>query len=90
MAAAETYQMTEADERQMLGAIAKWIEKKVAPVAMDLEHADEWPAALVEDMKELGLFGALIDPEYGGLGLSAATYSKIVMMIAAATAVFKS
>ncbi|MGY6628319.1 MAG: acyl-CoA dehydrogenase family protein [Oceanicaulis sp.] len=82
MAAAETYLMTEADERQMLDAIAKWIEKKVAPVAMDLEHADEWPAALVEDMKELGLFGALIDPEYGGLGLSAATYSKIVMMIA--------
>lgn len=82
MAAAETYQMTDADERQMLGAIAKWIEKKVAPVAMDLEHADEWPAELVEDMKELGLFGALIDPEYGGLGLSAATYSKIVMMIA--------
>ncbi|MCC5994810.1 MAG: acyl-CoA dehydrogenase family protein [Oceanicaulis sp.] len=82
MAAAETYQMTEADERQMLGSIQKWIEKKVAPVAMDLEHADEWPAALVEDMKELGLFGALIDPEYGGLGLSAATYSKIVMMIA--------
>ncbi|MBI1263245.1 MAG: acyl-CoA dehydrogenase [Alphaproteobacteria bacterium] len=82
MAAAETYQMTEADERQMLGAIAKWIEKKVAPVAMELEHADEWPAGLVEDMKELGLFGALIDPEYGGLGLSATTYSKIVMMIA--------
>lgn len=82
MAAAETYQMTDADERQMLGAIAKWIEKKVAPVAMELEHADEWPAELVEDMKELGLFGALIDPEYGGLGLSAATYSKIVMMIA--------
>jgi alkylation response protein AidB-like acyl-CoA dehydrogenase len=82
MAAAETYQMTDADERQMLGAIAKWIEKKVAPVAMDLEHADEWPAELVEDMKELGLFGALIDPEYGGLGLSATTYSKIVMMIA--------
>lgn len=82
MAAAETYQMTDADERQMLGAIAKWIEKKVAPVAMGLEHADEWPAELVEDMKELGLFGALIDPEYGGLGLSATTYSKIVMMIA--------
>lgn len=82
MAAAETYQMTDADERQMLDSIAKWIEKKVAPVAMDLEHADEWPAALVEDMKELGLFGALIDPEYGGLGLSATTYSKIVMMIA--------
>ncbi|KAA5804129.1 acyl-CoA dehydrogenase [Alkalicaulis satelles] len=74
--------MTEADERQMLDAIQKWIGKKVAPVAMQLEHDDVWPAELVEDMKELGLFGALIDPEYGGLGLSAATYSKIVMMIA--------
>ena len=82
MAAAEDYQMTEADERAMLDAIAKWIEKKVAPVAMQLEHDDEWPADLVEDMKELGLFGALIEPEYGGLGLSATTYSKIVMMIA--------
>ena len=82
MAAAEDYSMTEADERQMLDAIQKWIDKKVAPVAMQLEHDDEWPADLVEDMKELGLFGALIDPEYGGLGLSATTYSKIVMMIA--------
>ncbi len=82
MAAAEDYSMTEADERQMLDAIQKWIDKKVAPVAMKLEHDDEWPAELVEDMKELGLFGALIDPEYGGLGLSATTYSKIVMMIA--------
>jgi alkylation response protein AidB-like acyl-CoA dehydrogenase len=82
MAVAETYQMTEADERQMLDAIAKWIEKRVAPVAMEYEHADHWPAELVEDMKELGLFGALIEPEFGGLGLSAATYSKIVTMIA--------
>ena len=82
MAAAENHHMTEADERQMLDAIAKWIEKKVAPVAMQLEHDDVWPAELVEDMKELGLFGALIDPEYGGLGLTATTYSKIVTMIA--------
>ncbi|MCH8522174.1 acyl-CoA dehydrogenase family protein [Glycocaulis sp.] len=82
MAAAENHHMTDADERQMLDAIAKWIEKKVAPVAMQLEHDDIWPAELVEDMKELGLFGALIDPEYGGLGLTAATYSKIVTMIA--------
>ena len=63
------------DERLILDAIAKWIEQKV-------KHDDEYPAELVEDMKELGLFGALIAPEYGGLGLSATTYSKIVMLIA--------
>lgn len=82
MAAAENHHMTDADERQMLDAISKWIEKKVAPVAMQLEHDDVWPAELVEDMKELGLFGALIEPGYGGLGLTAKTYSRIVTMIA--------
>ncbi|KSB89063.1 acyl-CoA dehydrogenase [Caulobacter vibrioides] len=75
--------ISEADERAILDAIDKWLEKKVAPVAMQLEHDDEYPHALVEDMKELGLFGALIDPEYGGLGLSALTYSRIVTKISA-------
>ena len=78
---ADTTHLTEADERQMLDAIQKWIEKKVAPVAMKLEHDNEWPAELVNDMAELGLFGALIHPDYGGLGLSATTYSRIVTMI---------
>ncbi len=76
-------EISEADERAILDAIDKWLEKKVAPVAMQLEHDDEYPHALVEDMKDLGLFGALIDPEYGGLGLSALTYSRIVTKISA-------
>ena len=70
------------DERLILDAIEKWLEQKVKPVTMQLEHDDEYPHELVEDMKELGLFGALIAPEFGGLGLSATTYSKIVMLIA--------
>lgn len=74
--------ISDADERLILDAIDKWLEQKVKPVAMQLEHDDEYPAALVEDMKELGLFGALIAPEYGGLGLTATTYSKIVTRIA--------
>ncbi|KRB40155.1 acyl-CoA dehydrogenase family protein [Phenylobacterium sp. Root700] len=74
-------QISDADERAILDSIERWLEKKVAPVAMQLEHDDEWPADLVNDMTELGLFGALISPEYGGLGLSASTYSKIVTRI---------
>lgn len=70
------------DDRLILDAIDKWIEKKVAPVAAKLEQADEYPLSLVEDMKELGLFGALIEQDYGGLGLSASTYSRIVMRVA--------
>src|SRR5437016_2537543 len=48
------------------------------PVASRYEHADEYPQPLVERMKELGLFGATIPVEYGGLGLDYSTYSMIV------------
>jgi hypothetical protein len=71
-----------AEDAVILDAIDKWVRTKVAPVAMKLDHDDAYPAALVADMKELGLFGALIDPDYGGLGLSATTYARIVTRIA--------
>jgi alkylation response protein AidB-like acyl-CoA dehydrogenase len=70
-----------ADERIILDAIAKWLARDVEPHAMRMEHADEYPHAMVEQMKALGLFGAMISPEWGGLGLSASTYAKIVTMI---------
>ncbi|MFZ4120843.1 MAG: acyl-CoA dehydrogenase family protein [Caulobacterales bacterium] len=73
--------ISDADERQILDTIDKWLKTKVAPVAMQLEHDDVWPEDLVADMTELGLFGALVHPDYGGLGLSATTYSKIVTRI---------
>ena len=69
------------DERLILDAIERWLEQKVKPVAMQLEHDDIYPAELVSDMVEMGLFGALIEPEWGGLGLSATTYAKIVSRI---------
>ena len=69
---------TEADERQMLGAIEKWLEREVRPQVMALEHADAYPRAMVEQMREFGLFGASIAPEYGGLGMPTLTYARIV------------
>ena len=74
--------ISEAEERQMLDAIETWLEREVRPQVLDLEHGDVYPAEMVEQMKELGLFGATISPEYGGLGLSARTYARIVMAIA--------
>ncbi|MDH3659522.1 MAG: acyl-CoA dehydrogenase family protein [Alphaproteobacteria bacterium] len=73
--------ISEADERQMLDAIDKWLEREVRPRVLELEHGDIYPAEMVEQMKALGLFGATISPDHGGLGLSARTYAKIVMMI---------
>ncbi len=73
--------ISEDDERALLDSIDRWLEKKVAPVAAKFEQADEYPQELVDDMIEMGLFGALIEPEYGGLGLSALTYCRIVARI---------
>jgi len=70
-----------ADEAALLDAIERWLEKEVRPQAMRLEHDDVYPHAMVATMKEMGLFGAVLDPQWGGLGLSASTYSKIVMQI---------
>jgi alkylation response protein AidB-like acyl-CoA dehydrogenase len=68
-------------ENEILGAIDRWLEREVAPHAAKLEHEDVWPAAMVEGMRKLGLFGATISPEYGGLGLSAGVYTRIVSRI---------
>jgi alkylation response protein AidB-like acyl-CoA dehydrogenase len=82
------------DEAQLLATIDRWLERDVRPVVKEFDHADRWPADLVEQMKEFGLFGATVSPEYGGLGLPATTYAKIVMRISsvwmAITGIFNS
>jgi alkylation response protein AidB-like acyl-CoA dehydrogenase len=62
-------------ERIILDMVDRFLEKEVKPYAWQLEHDDEYPAEIVEKMKEMGLFGCLIAPEYGGLGLSTVTYA---------------
>jgi alkylation response protein AidB-like acyl-CoA dehydrogenase len=69
------------DEPLILDSIHKWLERDVAPYAMELEHSDTYPTDMVEQMKEMGLFGATISSDWGGLGLSASTYAKVVTMV---------
>lgn len=73
--------LDETDEALILDSIRKWLNRDVAPHAMELEHADTYPQDIVDQMKELGLFGATVSPEWGGLGLSASTYAKVVTMV---------
>lgn len=70
------------EEKVFVDAIEVWAEKELRPVAKRFDHADEYPHEIVEQMKELGLFGATISQQYGGLGLSAWTYSQIVVKVA--------
>jgi alkylation response protein AidB-like acyl-CoA dehydrogenase len=65
-------------EALILDSLARFLDREVKPHVHALEHDDIWPAEIVERMKELGLFGATIGAEYGGLGLPTGTYAKIV------------
>jgi alkylation response protein AidB-like acyl-CoA dehydrogenase len=69
------------DEALILDSIEKWLAKEVKPYVREMDNAAEYPTQMVEQMKELGLFGATISPEYGGLGLSAVTYARIIEKI---------
>jgi butyryl-CoA dehydrogenase len=68
---------------ELVDAVRAFVRKEVLPVASELEHADEYPAALVEHMRAMGLFGATIPEEFGGLGLDVTTYARIVEELAA-------
>ena len=74
--------MSDHVDQEIIDSIERWAQRELKPIAKKFDHADEYPQEIVEQMKELGLFGATILPEYGGLGLSASTYARIVMSIA--------
>src|SRR6478736_3536840 len=69
-------------DTMVLDAIDAFLERDVKPHVHRLEHDDIYPEAIVARMRELGLFGATIAPEYGGLGLPCASYADIVERIA--------
>src|ERR1044072_8883288 len=68
--------------RELIETVRRFVAREVIPVASDLEHADEFPVAIVQQMRELGLFGIAIPESYGGLGLDLLTYIGVVEELA--------
>ena len=78
---AQTAGLTE-NQRDIIGAVRDFADKKIIPRAQELEHGDVYPQEIVDGMKDMGLFGLTIDPEYGGIGESLLTYALCVEEIA--------
>jgi alkylation response protein AidB-like acyl-CoA dehydrogenase len=78
---AQTDGLTE-DQTDILAAVRTFVDKEILPYATELEHKDEFPHEIVEQMKAMGLFGIMIPEEYGGLGESLLTYALVVEEIA--------
>jgi alkylation response protein AidB-like acyl-CoA dehydrogenase len=69
-------------QTEILSVVRTFVDKEIIPNATALEHADEFPDAIVDGMKEMGLFGLTISEQYGGLGESLLTYALVVEQIA--------
>jgi len=70
------------DQRQILDTIRRFLEKDIKPHVSRWDHNDEYPTEALEGFKKLGLFGATIPAEYGGLGWDTETYALVVMELA--------
>src|SRR4051795_2227444 len=67
------------DEQQAITEMVRqFADEKIIPKAEHYDHEDSYPEPIVEEMKELGLFGVTIPEEYGGMGLDLTTYAMIV------------
>jgi alkylation response protein AidB-like acyl-CoA dehydrogenase len=69
-------------QTEILATVKTFVDKEILPNAAALERADEFPEQIVEQMKEMGLFGLTIAEEFGGLGESLLTYALVVEQIA--------
>jgi alkylation response protein AidB-like acyl-CoA dehydrogenase len=70
------------NQQPIVDKVRQLVEHNIIPVASQLEHKNEYPAEIVEGFKKLGLFGANVPQEYGGLGLDYSTFATIIEELA--------
>ncbi len=75
---AATYEEKTDIQQEITEMVRSFVDKEILPAAEHFDHEDEFPEAIVEQMKGLGLFGVTIPEEYGGMGLDLTTYTMIV------------
>ena len=66
------------DQDAIVKAVREFVEQEVYPIAEELEHRDEFPEKIVDQMKEMGLFGLTVPEEFGGAGMDLMTYALVV------------
>jgi alkylation response protein AidB-like acyl-CoA dehydrogenase len=66
------------EQKAICEMVRQFADEQIIPNAEHYDHEDAFPEPIVEQMKELGLFGVTISEEYGGMGLDLTTYAMIV------------
>src|SRR4051812_13027068 len=78
LAVATPYAEKTDEQRAITEMVRQFVDEQVIPIAEEYDHEDKFPEGVVEQMKELGLFGVTIPEEHGGMGLDLTTYAMIV------------
>lgn len=69
-------------QTDIIAAVRQFVDKEIIPNAAEFERADTYPQGIVDQMRQLGLFGLMIPERYGGLGESLLTYALCVEELA--------
>ncbi|GDY40258.1 hypothetical protein SANT12839_011400 [Streptomyces antimycoticus] len=77
-----TLDIVSEDERFIVRTVRDFVDNDVKPVVRELEHSNTYPEALIERMKQLGVFGLAIPEEYGGTPVSTPCYVLITEELA--------
>jgi butyryl-CoA dehydrogenase len=78
---AETLGLTEF-QTEIIATVRQFVDREIIPNAQELERTDTYPQQIVDQMREMGLFGLMIPEEFGGLGESLLTYALCVEELA--------
>jgi alkylation response protein AidB-like acyl-CoA dehydrogenase len=70
------------EERAVVDAVARWVDREVRPVAGRLERAGEYPAALIEQMKEMGVFGLAVPAQWSESAVSTRCFALVTEELA--------
>jgi alkylation response protein AidB-like acyl-CoA dehydrogenase len=70
------------DEQDIVDTVHEFVDREVRPVVRDLEHANEYPEKLIDQMKQLGIFGLAIPEPYGDVQVSMPCYALITEELA--------
>lgn len=74
--------MLSAEEEQIVELVAKWVDEEVRPVVNELEHANTYPEDLIEQMKQMGVYGLAIPAPYGDFAVTSRCYARVTEEIA--------
>lgn len=72
----------DAEEQAIVTAVREWVDEAVRPVVRELEHANTYPEELIEQMKQMGIYGLAVPEEYGGSPVSMPCYASVTAELA--------